>query len=81
MVSPVFLDGPLEGTDHPASQAEIEEGQVIWTEPGGNQVIYTISRVGLYGRVVVVASSRNRIPRPSELFGHLLSDQAKAAAE
>ena len=81
MPNVVYLDGPLEGTDHLASQAEIEEGQVIWTGPGGNQVIYTISRVGLYGRVVVVASSRNRIPRPSELFEHLLSGQAKAAAE
>ena len=80
MPSVVYIDGPLEGTDHPASQAEIEEGQVIWTEPGGEKIIYPISRVGLYGRVVVVASARNRIPRPAELFGHLLSDQAKAAA-
>lgn len=79
-VCPVFLDGPYEGEVWPVPRDTIETGQI---EARGNDgpVIYTVTRVGLLGRVVVVASVGGGIPDQATLFGFLASTAAKSAAE
>jgi hypothetical protein len=84
MPNPVFLDGPLAGQDFPVTQAVIDDGQITVTPDSplsAGQVIYTISRIGVFGRVIVVASVAGGIPSLALLFEHLVSDRARAAAE
>ncbi len=84
MPNPVYLDGPLKDQHYPVSQSVIDDGQITVTPDSplfDSQVIYTISRVGLFDRVIVVASVAGGIPSLALLFENLASDRAQAAAE
>lgn len=80
MASPVYLDGPLAGTEHQVPESVIEQG-VYRAGPDLATEVYTFTRVQLLGRVVVVASTAGGIPQMHMLFDALASDAAKAAAE
>jgi hypothetical protein len=76
-VHPVFLDGPWAGEDWPVPASQIEQGQVT----AGRDQVYTFTRVQLFDRVVVVASTSGTIPDQAALFTSLASDAAKRAVE
>lgn len=88
-VAPVYLDGPLEGQVYVVKQSEIDTGQIII--PAADRlddlsatampVVYTVTRVQVFGQVVVVASTAGGMPTLETLFERLISDQARAAAE
>lgn len=83
MRHPVFLDGPLQGTTTDVSPGSLDEGQVVFPAgtAGGQDVIYTVTRVGVLGREVAVCSVNGGIPPLDLLAEYLLSPAAKAAAE
>jgi hypothetical protein len=76
-VTPVYLDGPLAGLEHPVTDEMFEQGSYAY----GPNSIYTFSRVMVFSRVIDVASVVNGIPDQALLFGKLMSDSAQAAAE
>jgi hypothetical protein len=78
MITPVWLDGPLKDSVHEVPASAVEEGSYVHEVPDG---IYTFTRVGLLGRVVVVASVKGGIPQMTDLFAVLTSSAAQAAAE
>jgi hypothetical protein len=77
-IAPVWLDGPLHGQPHEVTPEEVEQGSYVHEVPDG---IYTFTRVQMFGRTVVVASTRGSIPPEDQLFTALASQAAQAAAE
>lgn len=86
MASPVWLDGPLQGAEHPVTEEEIEQGSYAFLSgslTGGSPpeyVVYTFTIVQVLGREVVVASALNIMLHPDNLAPHLLSAAALAAS-
>lgn len=81
-VAPVFLDGPLEGgAPVRISAEEVEQGIYAVRDPAASdtQVVYTFTKVAMFGSLVVVASVGTSIPGQGLLWKYLLSDAAKAA--
>jgi hypothetical protein len=82
MPNPVYLDGPLEGRqDHPVPQAEIDTGQIVVQRAGMPPVVYTVTRVQVFGKILVVASEKGGLPAQELLFERLVTAQGQAAAE
>jgi hypothetical protein len=82
MTNPMYLDGPLEGHDYPVTPEQLEGGQIVVDmQTGLPPVVYTITRVQVFGRVLVVASTLGGMPTLETLFGKLISERAQAAAE
>ena len=82
MLSPVFLDGPMTGQNFPITEAMVEGGQILCQpDLDKDPDIYTLTRVGVFGRVVVVASVQGGMPTLETLFAHLISSAGQAAAE
>lgn len=79
MISPVWLDGPLEGQDHPVPEDLIEQG--MYRSGADLNSIYTFTRVRVFDRIVVVGSVSSGIPSPDLLFRHLTSPAGQRAVE
>jgi hypothetical protein len=82
MLSPVFIDGPMKGQNFPITQGMVEGGQILCQpDLDKDPTIYTLTRVGVFGRVVVVASTAGGMPQLGSLFEHLISPAGQEAAE
>jgi hypothetical protein len=74
MASPVYLDGPLDGLEHPVSDDVIEQGMYRYAD-----VIYTWTLVRFMDRDILVGSTGSGIPSPDLLFAKLTTQAAQNA--
>jgi hypothetical protein len=79
-VVPVWLDGPLEGKTISVPASLVEQGNMAHADEGSS-VVYTFTRVALFGHIVVVASVSHGIPDQESLYQALTNERARQAAE
>jgi hypothetical protein len=77
VTSPVWIDGPLKGHEHEIPPEAVDDGMYRYTPAD----IYTFTRVGVFGREVVVASTKTGLLDLETLARELLTSAAYKASQ